>query len=69
MFCQTGRYWMCEKHDLYGFQNNVNGGMAEYVRVTKESVPYCHRVPDDLPIEKAALIEPYGCSFHCVRRA
>ena len=69
MFCKTGRYWMCEKHDLYGFQNNVNGGMAKYVRVTKESVPYCHLVPDDLPIERAALIEPYGCSFHCVRRA
>ena len=27
-FCNTGRYWMCEKHDLYGFQNNVNFYMA-----------------------------------------
>ena len=26
-------------------------------------------VPADMPIEKAALIEPYGCSFHCVDRA
>ena len=67
MFCKTGRYWMCEKHDLFGFQNNVNGGMAQYVRLTKEAIPW--KVPDDMPIEKAALIEPYGCSFHCVDRA
>ena len=67
MFCTTGRHWMCEKHDLYGFQNNVNGGMAEYVRLTKESLNY--RVPPELPIEKAILVEPYGCSFHCVKRA
>lgn len=67
MFCKTSRHWMCEKHDLYGFQNNVNGGMAEYVRITKESLNYL--VPGDMPIEKALLIEPYGCAFHCVQRA
>lgn len=67
MFCKTGRHWMCEKHDLYGFQNNVNGGMAEYVKLTKESLNYL--VPAKMPIEKAALIEPYACSFHCVERA
>lgn len=67
MFCETGRHWMCEKHDLYGFQNNVNGGMAEYVKLTRESLNY--RVPPELPIEKAILVEPYGCAFHCVKRA
>ncbi|MEF9839875.1 MAG: alcohol dehydrogenase catalytic domain-containing protein [Lachnospiraceae bacterium] len=67
MFCKTGRHWMCEKHDLFGFQNNVNGGMAEYVKLTKEALPYM--VPADIPIEKAVLIEPYACSFHCVERA
>jgi threonine dehydrogenase-like Zn-dependent dehydrogenase len=67
LFCRTGRYWMCEKHDIFGYQNNVNGGMAEYVRMTKETI--CHPVPADMPIEQAALIEPYSCSFHCVDRA
>ncbi|MFC7394033.1 MDR/zinc-dependent alcohol dehydrogenase-like family protein [Scopulibacillus cellulosilyticus] len=66
-FCKRGQYWMCEKHDLYGFQNNVNGGMAEYMKFTKEAINY--RVPDDLPIEKAILIEPYACSLHAVQRA
>lgn len=66
-FCNRGQYWMCEKHDLYGFQNNVNGAMAEYMKFTKEAINY--KVPVDLPIEKAILIEPYACSFHAVQRA
>lgn len=66
-FCKRGQYWMCQKHDLYGFQNNVNGGMAEYMKFTKEAINY--KVPKDLPIEKAILIEPYACSYHAVERA
>ncbi|WP_445989516.1 MDR/zinc-dependent alcohol dehydrogenase-like family protein [Chromobacterium haemolyticum] len=66
-FCRRGQYWMCEKHDLYGFQHNVNGGMAEYMKFTKEAITY--RVPDALPLEQAVLIEPYACSFHAVQRA
>ncbi|WP_251976321.1 MDR/zinc-dependent alcohol dehydrogenase-like family protein [Salinicola avicenniae] len=66
-FCGRGQYWMCEKHDLYGFQNNVNGGMAEYMKFTKEAINY--HVPEELPLEKAILIEPYACSLHAVQRA
>ncbi|SDD12133.1 Threonine dehydrogenase [Paenibacillus sp. UNCCL117] len=66
-FCSRGQYWMCEKHDLYGFQNNVNGAMAEYMKFTKEAINY--KVPADLPIDKAILIEPYACSLHAVQRA
>jgi len=66
-FCKTGKYWMCQKHDLYGFQYNVNGGMAEYMKFTKEGINY--KVPDELPIESAILIEPFGCAYHCVERS
>ncbi|MDL2233378.1 alcohol dehydrogenase catalytic domain-containing protein [Ruminococcaceae bacterium OttesenSCG-928-L11] len=66
-FCKSGRYWMCQKHDLYGFQNNVNGGMAEYMRYPHEGRKY--KIPQDMPLEQALLIEPYGCSKHCVDRA
>jgi len=66
-FCHRGQYWMCEKHDLYGFQKNVNGGMAQYMKFTKEAINY--HVPADMPIEDAILIEPYACSFHAVQRA
>lgn len=66
-FCNRGQYWMCEKHDLYGFQYNVNGGMAEYMKFTKEAINY--KVPEELSIEQAILIEPYACSLHAVQRA
>ncbi|MEF2244186.1 MULTISPECIES: MDR/zinc-dependent alcohol dehydrogenase-like family protein [unclassified Paenibacillus] len=66
-FCKRGQYWMCQKHDLYGFQNNVNGAMAEYMKFTKEAINY--KVPKDLPMEQAILIEPYACSLHAVQRA
>ena len=41
--------------------------MAEYVRYPKTAV--LHRVPEDMPLEKALLIEPYSCSKHAVDRA
>ena len=66
-FCKRGEYWMCERHDVYGFQNNVNGGFAEYMRYPKEAIN--HQVPKDLPLERAILIEPYACAAWCVKRA
>ncbi len=65
-FCKTGQYWMCQKHDIFGFQSNVNGGMAEYVKLTKEALVY--KVPKDMPTKQAALIEPYACAKHAVDR-
>ena len=66
-FCKSGRYWMCQPHSIFGFQNTNNGGMAEYVRYPKTSV--ISRVPEDMPLNQALLIEPYGCSKHAVDRA
>ncbi len=67
-FCKTGHYWMCQPHKIYGFFSEYNGGMAEYIRIkTKTSI--IHKVPKDLALEDALLIEPYACSKHCVDRA
>lgn len=66
-YCKTGRYWLCEKHDVYGFKYYLNGGMAEYALLPKNSINYV--IPKNLPIEKAALIEPFACSLHGVRQA
>ena len=66
-FCKTGHYWMCQPHDVFGFQSHINGGMAEYIRLPKNSI--ISRVPVDMPLKDALLIEPYGCSKHCVDRA
>ena len=66
-FCKSGKYWMCQPHATFGFQKGNNGGMAEYVRYPKTAV--ISRVPENMCLEKALLIEPYGCSKHAVDRA
>ncbi|EPY08140.1 alcohol dehydrogenase GroES domain protein [Paenibacillus alvei TS-15] len=66
-FCKRGEYWMCQPHNIFGFQGSNNGGMAEYVRYPKTAV--VHKVPGQMELESALLIEPYACSKHAVDRA
>ncbi len=66
-FCKSGKYWMCQPHKIFGFFESCNGGMAEYMRLPKHA--RVHKIPHDLPLEKALLIEPYACAKHCVDRA
>lgn len=65
-FCKTGAYWMCQKHDMLGFQGYVNGAMAEYMILPKKARVYA--IPKDLDINKVILTEPYGCAYHAVQR-
>lgn len=66
-FCGSGKYWMCQPHEIFGFFSELGGGMAEYMRLPGRAL--VHRVPKDMPLAAALLIEPYGCSKHCVDRA
>ena len=66
-FCQSGKYWMCQPHATFGFQKENNGGMAEYVRYPKNARLY--KVPENISLEQALLIEPYSCAKHAVDRA
>jgi len=67
-FCQRGQYWMCQRHDIYGFiKERAEGSWAEYMRFPANAIN--HKVPDDLPPEQAALIEPMACAIHAVQRA
>jgi 2-desacetyl-2-hydroxyethyl bacteriochlorophyllide A dehydrogenase len=66
-FCRSGSYWMCEVHNIFGFQPEVNGGMADFMKFTRASI--VHKLPDSLPLELAVLIEPLACAFHAVDRA
>lgn len=65
-FCNTGQYWMCQRHDVYGFRKRVNGGFAEYTKLPKGSLNW--KVPKDLAMESAILVEPYACAKHAVDR-
>lgn len=67
-YCKSGKYWMCEKHDIYGFQKTVaEGGMAEYMRFSERAI--IHKIPESLSHKDAALIEPMACAIHTVERA
>ncbi|MBV8617283.1 MAG: alcohol dehydrogenase catalytic domain-containing protein, partial [Curvibacter sp.] len=66
-FCQSGQYWMCEVHHIFGFQRGVaEGGMAEFMRIPANA--RLHAVPGALNLDQAALIEPLSCAIHTVNR-
>lgn len=66
-FCKTGKYWMCERNYVFGFQGGIDdGGMAEYAKFPKGSI--IHKAPKDLPDEYGALVEPLSCAIHAVER-
>ncbi|MDC7291125.1 alcohol dehydrogenase catalytic domain-containing protein [Blautia schinkii] len=66
VYCRAGQYWMCQESDVYGFKNHTQGGFAEYMKFHKRGIN--HKIPKDMPLEKALLIEPYACSMHAVER-
>lgn len=65
-YCKAGKYWLCMPHDVYGFKNHLPGGMAEYVVLPQRSINY--KIPKELPMEKAVLVEPFACSLHGVEQ-
>ncbi len=66
-YCRSGKYWMCEVHNIFGFQREVaDGGMAQYMRIP--STARVHRIPESLALEDAAIIEPLACAIHAVSR-
>ena len=57
-YCREDKYWLCDPHNVYGFKYFLNGGFAKYVRLP--GLSRNHLVPEDLPMEKAILIEPFA---------
>jgi len=67
-FCRRGQYWMCEVHNIYGFQKDVaEGGMSEFMLFHETA--RIHKIPDSLPLNDAVFIEPMACAIHTVQRA
>ena len=66
-YCRAGQYWMCEVHNIFGFQREVaDGGMAQFMRIP--ATARVHRIPPELALEDAAIIEPLACAIHAVQR-
>ena len=66
-YCMRGQYWMCQQHDIYGFKGGrAEGSWAEYILFPANAINY--RVPKEIPVHQAALIEPMACAIHAVER-
>lgn len=72
--CRTGATSRCDHitvGDLSpglqsGYCTDAGGGWARRMLVHRDQL---HPVPDDLPDERAVLVEPLACAVHAVRRA
>ncbi len=66
-FCRSGQYWMCEVHNIFGFQREVaDGGMSDYMLIP--TTARVHVIPPAISLEDAAIIEPLSCAIHTVQR-
>lgn len=67
-YCTRGEYWMCQVHDIYGFQREVaEGAWAEFMLLSERA--RIHRMPADIPRQAGVLVEPLACAIHAVERA
>lgn len=62
--CTHGSPHVCRELRLFGF--DVDGGMAEFVKLPTHSLL---KLPDGMPADVGALIEPLAVAVHGIRRA
>lgn len=62
--CRSGNAHVCETLRLLGIDRA--GGMAEYVLAPEDEV---YPLPPDMPLRRAALIEPFAVAVHAVRES
>lgn len=60
-----GHYNLSEGSNFIGLGGN-GGGLAEKIAVDQRWV---HKIPEELPLDQAALIEPLSVGYHAVERA
>ncbi|HWQ28889.1 MAG TPA: alcohol dehydrogenase catalytic domain-containing protein, partial [Dehalococcoidia bacterium] len=61
-YCRSGSYQLCPERKLLG--TFAPGGFAEYVRIPAAML---YRLPDDVPFELGALVEPVAVAVHGLR--
>lgn len=64
-YCKQELYGMCDSRGFMGY-SGWGAGMQEYTCVEKEAI---HVLPDDMPLDVGALVEPFAVSWHAVRLA
>jgi L-iditol 2-dehydrogenase len=67
-FCKAGRVNLCEDRRVLGVScgdYRQNGAFAEFVVVPQHIL---YRIPESLPLEHAAMVEPVSVAVHAIRR-
>ena len=62
--CRRGLYHICQDLELIGV--HLDGGYAQYVRAPVEKV---HKLPEVVPFDAGALVEPLAVALHAVTRS
>jgi (R,R)-butanediol dehydrogenase/meso-butanediol dehydrogenase/diacetyl reductase len=62
--CRHGYPNLCENIKLYGCGPENDGAYAEYTHVPEYTV---HKIPDNLRLDQAAVVEPAGIAFRALR--
>ena len=57
--CRSGHYNLCTSVGFHGLM--ADGGMAEYTVVPTNQL---HKLPDSIPLELGALVEPMSVAYH-----
>jgi L-iditol 2-dehydrogenase len=67
-FCRRSENNLCDARRVLGVscgEYRQHGAFAEFVAVPEH---ICYRLPDDLPFENAAMVEPVSIAVHAVNR-
>ncbi|MBE3091161.1 MAG: alcohol dehydrogenase catalytic domain-containing protein [Candidatus Atribacteria bacterium] len=62
--CREGNPHLCPNLKLVGIDQN--GGFEEYVKIKDDKL---YKIPNSLPLDLAALIEPVAVAVHAVRKS
>src|SRR5438093_8522704 len=68
-FCRRGEVNLCEHRRVLGVsceEYRQDGAFAEFVAVSQRIL---YRVPQGIPFEHAALVEPFSIALHATSRA
>ncbi len=63
-YCRSSRMHLCTSR--IGMYHYKGGGFGEYTCVPESQV---YKLPDGMPLEWGAFLEPAGCCVHCIDRA
>jgi threonine dehydrogenase-like Zn-dependent dehydrogenase len=63
-YCATGDSHQCEFYGEHGI-TGLQGGLAEFISMPAVN---CLRLPESLPTEHGAMVEPLGCVIHASDR-